>query len=182
MSFIGLDNVHYAKLKKDDATGVEYETPKRLYGAISINAEDESETAKLYADNQLWETQNSTPETNVEINFADIPLEDYAFLGGHSIGANGELIYSADDVAPDIALLGEGLKGDGSKRYFKLLKGKCSEGGFELNTKTDSPEFTTPTMTATFMPRKYDKRYKIIADSSNSASATLISNWYSSVE
>ena len=97
MALIGLENVHYAKLTKDDSTGVTYETPKKLSGAISINENAESNTAELYADNRLWATATVFSEGNVELELADLSLEDYAALGGHSIAVDGKLIENAND-------------------------------------------------------------------------------------
>ena len=177
MALIGLDNVHYAILSKDDDTGVTYETPKRLRGSISINETAESQTTKLYADNRLWATAQVFSEGNVELVMADLPLEDYAALGGHTV-KDDKLVENADDVAPYVCIMGEGLKEDGkTKRYFKLLKGQCSKLGLEMSTKSDRPEFTTHTLSVIFMPRQYDGNYKYVQDSD-----TKLSNWYSSVE
>ncbi len=180
MALIGLENVHYAKLTKDDSTGVTYETPKKLSGAISINENAESNTAELYADNRLWATATVFSKGSVELELADLSLEDYAALGGHSIAVDGKLIENANDVAPYIAILGEGLKEDGeTKRYFKLLKGQCAKVGLDMKTKTDSPEYTTQTLSATFMPRQFDGNYKYVLDSK---AASVASDWYSSVD
>lgn len=182
MSLIGFENLHYAKLTKDDSTGVTYGEVKRLPGAVSINEDAQSDTAKLYADNRLWETAQVFSEGEVELVVADLPAEVCAELGGHSIDSSGKITYNADDVAPYFCIMGEFLKGDGeTKRFFKLLKGQFSESGLEGETKNESPEFKTFTLNATFMPRQYDGNYKYVIDSSSSNS-TVTSAWYSSVE
>lgn len=182
MATLGLDNIHYAILTKDDSTGVTYGTPKRLPGAISINESAEQNTAELFADNRLWATATVFAKGELEINLADLSAEDCAALLGHQIGSDGKVIYNVNDIAPYICLMGEGLKEDGvTKRYFKLLKGQCAESSMEANTKSDSPEFTTVSLTATFMPRQFDGDYKYIIDSDSDGAATVIANWYKSV-
>ena len=177
MALIGLNNAHYAELTKDNDTGVTYGTPKRLRGVVSINENAESQTAKIYADNQLWATAQVFSEGDVELVMADLPLEDYAALCGHTV-ENGKLIENANDVAPYVCIMGEGLKQDGkTKRYFKLLKGQCAKIGLEMSTKSDSPEFTMHTLSITFMPRQHDGNYKYVQDSEET-----LSNWYTSVE
>lgn len=179
MALIGLENAHYAKMTKDDSTGTTYETPKKLSGAISITENAEFNTAELYADNRLWATATVFSKGSVELELADLSLEDYAALGGHSI-VDGRLIENTNDVAPYIAIMGEGLKEDGeTKRYFKLLKGQCAKVGLDMKTKTNNPEFTTQTLSATFMPRQSDGNYKYVMDSK---AASVASAWYSSVD
>ena len=182
MSLIGFENLHYAKLTKDDSSGVTYGEVKNLPGAVSINEDAQSDTAKLYADNRLWETAQVFNEGSVELVVADLPASVCAELGGHTIDSSGKIVYNADDVAPYFCIMGEFLKGDGeTKRYFKLLKGQFAETGLEGETKNESTEFRTFTLNATFMPRQYDGNYKYVIDSSDTNS-TVTSAWYSSVE
>lgn len=182
MATLGLENVCYAKLTKDDAGGVTYSKPKPLRGAISIQEQKTINTAKLHADNRLWATRQVFSEGNVTLEFADMSLEDYADLCGHTIDSNGKLIEKASDVAPYVCIMGEGLKEDGvTKRYFKLLKGQCSEKQSNMSTASENPEFTTPQFTASFMPRQFDGAYKYLIDST-SDNAAYVAKWYDSVE
>lgn len=182
MSLIGFENLHYAELTKDDSTGVTYGEVKALPGAVSINEDAQVEVAKLYADNRLWETAQVLQEGAVELVVADLPASVYAALGGHSVDTNGKITYTADDSAPYFSIMGEFLMGDGeTKRYFKLLKGQFSEPGLEGETKNENTEFRTFTLNATFMPRKYDNKYKYIIDSS-ATNTSVTSAWYDSVE
>lgn len=182
MSLMGFENLHYAKLTKDDSTGITYEAPKAFPGAISLNEEVQSETAKLYADNRLWESMEIYNESAIELVVADLPADVVAELCGHSVDATtGKITYNANDNPPHFCIMGEFLKGDGTKRYFKLLKGKFSDAGLEGETKNESPEFKTFTLNATFMPRKHDNNYKYVVDESSTNSA-YVAKWYDSVE
>ena len=181
MSLMGFENLHYATLSKDDTDGITYGTPKRFAGAVSINEDLQTETAENYADNRLWETKQVFSKGEVELVMAELPTEVYAELCGHTVDSNGKVIVNASDTAPYIALLGEFKKGDGTKRYFKLLKGQCAAGGLEGETENDSPEFKNFTLNATFMARKYDGNYKYFIDSTDD-NADYIATWYNSVE
>lgn len=182
MATLGLDNVHYAILTKDDETGATYGTPQKLPGAISISESAENNTAELYADNRLWATASVFSKGELEIELADLSTKDAAALLGHTVDSTGQIKYNVNDVAPYICLMGEALKDDGvTKRYFKLLKGQCAESSMEFNTKSESPEFTTVSLTATFMPRQCDGDYKYVIDSGTEGAATIIADWYKSV-
>lgn len=182
MALIGLENAHYAKLTKDNETGVTYDTPKRLPGAVSINENSETNTAELYADNRLWATAQVFSKGDVELVLADLPLATWAELCGHTVNEKGILVENAADVAPYVCIMGEGLKEDGkTKRYFKLLKGQCAKVGLDMNTKSNNPEFKTNTLKVTFMARQFDGNYKYVIDSTDE-NTTVTSGWYSAVE
>ena len=182
MATIGFENIHYAILSKDDSTGVTYGTPKKLPGAIRISETMENNTAELYAENRLWATATVFSKGELELEMADISVTDAAALLGHTVDSSGKIVYNANDVAPYICLMGEFIKDDGvTKRYFKLLKGQCAESSMEAHTKSDSPEFTTVSLTATFMPRQSDGDYKYVIDSDSEGAATAIASWYTAV-
>ena len=177
---VGLKNLYYAKLLKDDSTGINYDTPKRGPALIEINYETNTNETTLYADDMPLDVATSQGETSFSMNSADLPLEMQADLLGHKL-INGVLVCSADDVAPYFAVMFENQQRDGSTRYVKLLKGKFKEPSDNSKTKTDSPEFSTPTIEATFINRAHDKLWKKVAVSSN-PDFTGADKWYISVE
>ena len=181
MALMGFENLYYAELTKDDETGVTYGTPKKFPGAVSINENAQSNTAELYADNRLWASKAVFSKGEVELVVADLPISIYAELCGHTIDSHGKIIHNANDVAPHFALMGEFKKEDGTKRYFKLLKGQFAAVGLEGETENDSPEFKTSTLNATFAARKYDGNYKYVIDSTDD-NASYVAGWYNSVE
>ena len=67
MPLVGLDNLYYAVLTKDDETGVTYDTPVKIAGAIKVKVDPKSNSATLYADNGPAETVTALGEINVEI-------------------------------------------------------------------------------------------------------------------
>lgn len=178
---VGLQDIYYAKLIKDDKTGVEYGTPKLLALALTANVTPTINSATLNANDGPVLTANSLSEITVEIGIPDISFEDYAALLGATLNDDGMLIDNADDQAPEVALGYKRTYNDGSVRYTWLLKGKFQLPTEEATTKQSEISFQTPTITGTFLKRIYDGNWRFRADSSNPDSATLIASWFTAV-
>ena len=118
-------------------------------------------------------------EIELEIGVADIPLEQQALILGHNYdSATGILSKGANDIAPWLAVGFRSLKSDGSYRYYWLTKGKFSTPEEDIETKGDSVNFKTPTVTGKFAKRLSDDKWEITADSSNTKSAEIITKWF----
>lgn len=178
---VGLQDIYYAKLIKDDATGVEYDTPKKMLPAITANVTPTVNSATLNGNDGPIVTANALGPITVEIGVASIPLETQADLLGSTINADGLLIDNGNDQAPEVALGYRRSMSDGSFIYVWLLKGKFQLPTEEAQTKQEEITFQTPTITATFLKRLYDGNWRLRADSNNPASAALISSWFTAV-
>ena len=84
MATVGLKNLYYAKNTKDDSTGVTYETPAKLGGAIQVDINPQISKNTLYADDAPFATASSMTEITVTIDTADIAPSVVAALGGHT--------------------------------------------------------------------------------------------------
>ncbi|WP_433943463.1 major tail protein [Paenibacillus sp. SN-8-1] len=178
---VGLQDVYYAKLTKDDSTGVTYDTPKLMSPAITANVSPTINSATLFGNDGPILTSNALGEITVEIGVADIPFDVYADLLGATVKADGLLVDNADDEAPEVALGYKRTMSDGTFRYVWLLKGKFQLPSDEATTKQGEVNFQTPTITGKFLKRQYDGNWRYRADSSNTASASLISSWFTAV-
>lgn len=178
---VGLQDIYYAKLIKDDETGVEYDTPKKMLPAITANVTPTVNSATLNGNDGPIVTANALGPITVEIGVAAIPLETQADLLGSTITADGLLIDNGDDQAPEVALGYRRSMSDGSFVYVWLLKGKFQLPTEEAQTKQDEISFQTPTITATFLKRLYDGNWRFRADSNNTASAARIATWFDAV-
>ncbi|MFU1798209.1 major tail protein [Paenibacillus azoreducens] len=179
---VGLKNMHYAILKKDDASGVEYGTPKKLAPAISANLEPSVNSATLNADDGPILTANALGEIKLELEVSDVPFDVQADILGQKIDPNtGMIIDNADDQAPELALGFERTMDDGSSRYTWLLRGKFMLNKEEAKTKEGTPSFQTPKIEGTFLKRAFDGNWRFRADSNNEKSADLIKNWFKAV-
>jgi uncharacterized protein YjdB len=100
-------------------------------------------------------------------------------LLGHSYDEEtGLLKKGANDVAPWVACGFRSLKSDGSYRYFWLTKGKFRPTEENIETKGDSVNFQTPSITGSFAKRVSDDQWELVADSSNPNSAALVNTWF----
>lgn len=173
---IGMKDLYYAKLTKDDATGVTYEAPTLITGAISAKISPKSDTQTLYADDGAFETASQLSEISVELELADLPLTVQAALLGHTV-SNGVLEAKSTDQAPYVAIGWRSLKSNGKYRYYWLLKGKFEIPDDESQTKEDKANFQTAKIKGTFVCRIYDGKWKLVGDEDESGfSAT---GWFS---
>lgn len=164
---IGMKDLYFAKLTKDDATGVTYEAPELISGAISAKVSAKTDTQTLYADDGAFETTSSLGEISVELEMADLPLSVQAELLGHTL-TNGVLEGKNTDVAPYVAIGWRSLKSNGKYRYFWLLKGKFEIPDDESQTKEDKAKFQTAKIKGTFVCRVYDGKWKLVGDEDES--------------
>lgn len=179
MALIGLKNIYYAELTKDDTTGATYETPVKIGNAVSVDINPTTQTAKLFGDDMAVAANISLQEVSVTIETTDIPLEHQEVLLGHSYDSvSGTLTAKGSDTAPDVALLFESEKHDGGVRCVKLLKGKFAPSQETINTKGDNLNYQVPQLVGTFVSRQYDSAWKIVKDYATGASTA---DWYTSV-
>lgn len=178
MAQIGLKKFYYAKLTQDDVNGVAYETPKRIIGLNSIDISPTVNKATLYGDDSALATEFAMGEIEVTIDLADLPLEDFAALLGHSIDSDGKMTAKGGDSAPYVGIAFESDKHNGETRYVKFLKGKFNESQETINTRGDSIEYQLPQLSATFVCREYDGAWKDILDTTDTSVAT---SWYASM-
>lgn len=176
---VGLKNLHYALLTKDDETGVTYGTPTKIAGAINAKISPKSNTETLYADDGPAETATALGEIEVEIEVSDLPLAVQAALFGHKL-ENGVLTKNASDTAPYVAIGFQSKKSNGKYRFVWLYKGKFELPEQEYQTAEDKPSFQTPKAKGTFIKRVFDNDYQVIGDEDETG-FTAGATWFDKV-
>jgi len=176
---VGLKDLYYAMLTKDDATGATYEAPALVAGAISAKISAKTDSVTLYADDTAFETASSLGEIDLELEMADLPLSVQAALLGHTVN-NGVLEATNTDVAPYVAVGFRALKSNGKYRYYWLLKGKFQIPDDESKTKEDKVSFQTAKLKGTFVCRVYDGKWKLVGDEDESGFAAT--GWFSNTK
>ncbi|KNF06984.1 phage major tail protein, phi13 family [Gottschalkia purinilytica] len=167
MALIGLKDIHYVPLKKDDSDTLEYDTNiKRIAGAITAKISPKASTEKIYYDDMLGATSTALGEIDVEIEMQDLPLEVRAEWTGNKI-VNGVLREKANAAPIELALGFKSEKHEGGYRYIWLTKGKAEPVEDEHKTKEDKVDFQTKKIKLTFMPRMHDEEYRLLADDDN---------------
>lgn len=177
---IGLDKLHYAIMT--DEVNETYDTPKPIPGAITATVTPTTNTETLYADDQAAEVASSLGGIEVEIGVKDLPADVLKDILGGTINSDGVLIDSKDDNPPYVALGWRSRKSNGRYRYYWLYKGKFQLSEESFQTKEDSPTFQTPTITAQFIPRDKDGRWRVRVDEDDEdVNPTVIQNWFTAV-
>jgi phi13 family phage major tail protein len=177
---IGLRNMVYALLTTDPDTGVAtYAAPKPIKGAISAKINPNSSSETLFADDGPYETATTIGGISLEVNVADLTLEEQAELFGHTITAEGILIRKSSDVPPWLATGFKSLKSNGKYRYTWLAKGKFGLPEQNNETKGDKVSFQTPTTTGSFVKRECDDEWeRHIDEDSTGFTQAMADSWF----
>lgn len=180
MPLVGLNELHYAIITKDDETGTTYSTPVKLNGAITANISPSTNSTTLYADNAPSATATALGEIGFEIQTKDLSTQALADLLGNTINGDGVLEKKMTDHAPYVAIGFKAEKDNNKHRFVWLMKGKFMEPNQNYQTKEGSPAFQTPTISGTFIRREFDGRWQVIGDEDD---ANFIggANWFTSV-
>lgn len=179
---IGLSNLVVAPLLTDTkGTPSTYEDAKLIAGAIAARINPNASNSTLFADDGPFDVGSTVGEIALELNVADLSLEDQALLLGHTIDANGIMRRKSTDVAPWVAVGFKSLKSNGKYRYTWLTKGKFAQPEQNNQTKGDSIEFNTPTITGAFVRRESDNEWQLQADEDSATfTPALATAWFES--
>ena len=149
MAKIGLSNLYYAKLTEASDGTPSYDGAKTLGKAVSASVSITNNSATLYADNVLAESDTSFQSGTITLGVDEDGDTVFADLLGHTIttGTGGGVVTkSTDDVAPYVAVGRVITKMVSGVLYYKaevLFKVKFSEPSQDNSTKGESIEFGT---------------------------------------
>lgn len=178
-NFIGVYNLKYAKLTKDDTTGATYGEIKTIPGLTKISVEPSSNEATFYGDNQAMETVKRLGEIKVSIETGSLPLNVLADLMGHEYDeVNKRLIAKSSDVAPEVGLLYTRNKANGELRHVKIFKMVFGLNKDEATTNGDGVEFQGDTIEATALPLTFNKEWKDMIEP-NETNSVLVEQFLS---
>lgn len=154
MANIGLTNLWYSRLTetKNELTGfIEpvYDGVRTLGKAVSCAVEITSNTAKLYGDDALAESDTSFASGKITLGVTDDDEEVFAPLLGHELDLDGSVIRGAQDTAPYVGVgrvITKMVNGAYKYKAEIIYKAKFSEPNKDEKTKGESVEFATPTI------------------------------------
>ena len=152
MAKIGLNNLKFGVLSESGDTAV-YGAMQSLGKAVSANVSITSNSAVLYADDAIAETDNTFSAGTITLTVDDDGDTVFAPLLGHEINSeSGVMIRNKNDVAPYVGVGRIINKMKNGARLFKvefLSKVKFSEPSQESNTHGETTEFGTPQIEGT---------------------------------
>lgn len=152
MARIGLNNLWYSHLTEAADGTPSYDGAKSFGKAVSANVSISNNSAALYADDVLAESDTSFQNGTVTLGVDDDREATFADLLGHDITEEGEVTRNANDTAPWVGLGRIVVKMVNNVRLYKvelLYKVKFSEPSQDDNTKGESVEFATPEIEGT---------------------------------
>lgn len=182
---VGLRDVVYAILTDDGvATPAKatYSAVKPLKGAISANFSPNASNDTLFADDGPYETASTLGAMTLELNVADLDNATYAELIGATIDVTTKVVKNnANDVPPYVAVGMKVKKSNGADRYIWYLKGKFAAPDEANQTKADSINWGTPTITGNFLKRVCDNNWRFAVDTDDATiPANVLSNFFTS--
>ena len=179
--FIGLTNLHIAKLKDDPAGGTAtYEDMISFPWIREAQIQPQNNQQTLYADNMGVATANVISRFDLTIDTATMPLEYRALLLGHDYN-NGVMTINKEDAAPYFMVAFESTKQNGKKRFVKFTKVQFTEPTEDSKTKEEQIAFNTPQLTAQAIYRTSDGVALLQADEEGDGYvATTGTDWYKS--
>ena len=154
MAKIGLNNLWYSKLTEATDGTPSYDGKKSFGKAISASVSITNNSAMLYADDTLAESDTSFQSGTITLGTDDDREATFADILGHEIDTNGNVVKNVDDVAPYVGLARIIVKMVGNVKSYKvevLYKVKFSEPSQDDNTRGESVEFATPTIEGAIM-------------------------------
>lgn len=173
MAIKGLRGFRYCKITEDTESTLTYDSSiKKLTGARNIKISPKVNTGELYGDDQLLETDSAIGAIEVEVDVAELTLEEQADLLGYEY-ENGVLKESKNFNPPYVSFGFEAPKSNGGTRMQWLLKGKAEPLEEEGKTKEDKIEFQTQKIKLKFMPRVHDGRPKFKSDTDLTGAPTV---------
>lgn len=189
---IGCDNLVYAIMTTEDTatSAPAYGELKPAPGVMHININPNASQETLFADDGPMETATTLGKIEVEIQKNELTTENRADLLGHTIDANGGIVYSDSDIPPYVAIGFRTLKSNGKYRYSWLYKGKFTDPEEQNETKGDGINFQADTINGQFArlnneqtiggKKKRVWKYELDGDSTE-ANTTVMNKWFDSV-
>ena len=156
MALIGLNHFFYSHLTEADDGTPSYDGAKTLGKAVSCNVSITNNSAALYADDALAESDTSFQNGTVTLGVDDDREVTFADLLGHTV-SDGEVVYNSNDTAPWVSVARIIVKLVENVKIYKvevLRKVKFSDPSSSNQTKGESVEFTTPEIEGTIATLK----------------------------
>lgn len=154
MARIGLKNFRYSVLDSNDVVTA----PSTLGKAIDCKVSLDLNSAELYADDTIAESDYSFKKGTVTLSIDDDSDTVFAEILGHAISEAGEMVRKDSDVAPYVAIGRILTKVVGGVYKYKvefLSKVKFKDSMPDETTRGETLEYKTPTIEGSVL-RKAD--------------------------
>ena len=151
----GIEQCHVAKITETDGV-ISYGTPFEVPGVRGLNFDPEGEETPFYADNVKYYIASSNQGYTGDLELAVTPEQFLTEILGRELDTNGVIFESAEDKTARFALMFQG-EGDQTGRRWVFFDCTATRPSRENNSKEESVEVGTETMSITMSPRSTDK-------------------------
>lgn len=190
---IGCDHLVYAIMTTEDTaeSAPVYGAVKSAPGVMHVNINPNASLATAFYDDGPGESASTLGNIDVEIQKNVLTAQNKADLLGHAIDADGGVAYADDDTPPFVAIGFRTLKSNGKYRYVWLYKGRFADPEDNNETKADSINFQSDTISGQFVKLAYPQtvggkskrlwKYEIDSDTA-AASESAMASWFEAVK
>lgn len=176
----GVKYLGIAPIKKS-GTKETYETPIELKQFVSFSATKNYSETSWYSNDQTEETFNAIVDEDIEIVLGHLSGDLRAKLSGATYDSKGVMTEKSDDEQAEfglIVVLSQLPTGTLNKAYYRVkLKVEATEG----ETKTDSINDSTVTLSGKAIPNSEGIICRTIDSTDTTADSTVVSNWTTAV-
>ena len=151
----GIEQCYVAKITETDGE-ITYGTPFAMPGVVGVNFDPEGEESPFYADNIKYFIASSNQGYAGDLEIAVTPEQFLKDILGRTADTNGAIFETADDKQARFAFMFQG-QGDAKNRRWIFFDCTASRPSRENNTKEESIEVGTETLSITMSPRSTDK-------------------------
>lgn len=182
---IGIKNLHYAKLTKDDygATPT-FDAPKRVEKLINFGTTNNYSEYSFYSDDIIEEAGEALQSEAISIEIGYLPNDLKAALTGNEYDPeNGTYVTKTNVQQPAIALLYEIALSDGSSDYRVLYNCKLKLTEQQNSTQSDSIESSNVMLEGLAIPLKSTGVFDMqISSADSAADNNIITNFFKTVQ
>ena len=177
----GVKYLGIAPITKQSGGKESYGSPIELKQFVSFSATKNYSETSWYSNDQTEETFNAIVDEDIEIVLGHLSGDLRAKLSGANYDAKGVMTEKSDDEQAEfglIVVLSQLPKGTLNKAYYRVkLKVESTEG----ETKTDSINDSTVTLTGKAIPNSEGIICRTIDSTDTNADAGVVSNWTKNV-
>lgn len=177
----GLKNCYYALATISTVDGsATYGTPVRLPGAVSLSMEPAGENTNFYADDVAYYTVGGNIGYTGSLEIAMIPDSFRTDCLGEISAETGVLVEDCDASPAPFALLFEFTTDDNAIKHV-MYNVKATRPNIEAQTKGESVEVKTETLSLTASAVYNSVKNKNIVKAKADSTASCYSSWYTTV-
>lgn len=178
MGMLKLKNFTVYKVLTDTEEGTTYEAGRKIPGIQAMNISPVIDTKNIPGDDTILDVVTVFSHAEIGATLDEVSIEDYAYLLGKSVGTEGAVDDTANDIAPYFAVSAKAGKSNGQDRYITLYKVKFNQPEEAFKT-LEGADTISQELSGTAVKRNSDEKWRVRVDSdSPTVAPETISGWF----